>query len=74
LGLTVAERIVKVLGGELGIDSTPGQGSRFHVYLPAVSETFARARRGPGMETTRTGGNGMDRATPETSPIGRGLQ
>jgi signal transduction histidine kinase len=43
LGLTVAQRIVKALGGELRIDSRPGEGSRFTVYLPAVREAFARA-------------------------------
>jgi signal transduction histidine kinase len=74
LGLTVAERIVKVLGGELGIDSTPGQGSRFRVYLSASSETFARALLDQGVKTTRTGGDGTDRATPETSTVSRGLQ
>ena len=51
LGLTVAGRIVKILGGELRIDSEPGHGSRFSVYLPAVSETFARALLDPASET-----------------------
>jgi signal transduction histidine kinase len=38
LGLTVVQRIVTVLGGELRIDSKPGQGSRFSVDLPAVND------------------------------------
>ncbi len=38
LGLTVVQRIVTVLGGELRIDSKPGQGSRFTVYLPAIRD------------------------------------
>ncbi len=38
LGLTVVQRIVTVLGGELRIESKPGQGSRFSVYLPAVRD------------------------------------
>ncbi|HTU93879.1 MAG TPA: ATP-binding protein [Gemmataceae bacterium] len=35
LGLTVVQRIVTVLGGELRIDSQPGRGSRFSVDLDA---------------------------------------
>jgi signal transduction histidine kinase len=38
LGLTVVQRIVTILGGELRIDSKPGRGSRFSVYLPAASD------------------------------------
>jgi signal transduction histidine kinase len=38
LGLTVVQRIVAVLGGELRIDSIPGQGSRFSVFLPAADD------------------------------------
>lgn len=41
LGLTVVQRIVHVLGGELRIESKLGQGSRFRIYLPAVREGFA---------------------------------
>ncbi len=34
LGLTVARRLVTLLGGRLGVESEPGQGSRFRVALP----------------------------------------
>ncbi|HWG44193.1 MAG TPA: HAMP domain-containing sensor histidine kinase [Gemmataceae bacterium] len=62
LGLTVVGRIVKVLGGELHIDSTSGQGSRFSVYLPAVSERFVQALLDQGPETRRDSVEGVEDA------------
>lgn len=41
LGLTVARRIARVLGGELHIESQVGQGSRFSVFLPSGGEALA---------------------------------
>ena len=38
LGLTLVQRIVTVLGGELRIDSESGQGSRFSVSLPGTGD------------------------------------
>jgi two-component system NtrC family sensor kinase len=35
LGLSVAHGIVEEHGGHIGVDSTPGRGSVFSVYLPA---------------------------------------
>ena len=34
LGLSIVDRLVKLLGGSLSLDSTPGRGSRFLVTLP----------------------------------------
>ena len=36
LGLTVAHAIVRDHGGEMRVQSTPGQGSSFHVQLPTA--------------------------------------
>jgi heavy metal sensor kinase len=36
LGLAVAQRIAGAFGGGVGVESTPGQGSRFTVRLPAA--------------------------------------
>jgi two-component system nitrogen regulation sensor histidine kinase GlnL len=38
LGLPVSQRIVAQHGGTIRVDSAPGQGAHFHVYLPVSSE------------------------------------
>jgi signal transduction histidine kinase/CheY-like chemotaxis protein len=46
LGLTTSFTIVRKHGGHLGVESQPGHGSTFHVYLPvSTTETEVAPRR-----------------------------
>jgi signal transduction histidine kinase/CheY-like chemotaxis protein len=44
LGLAITQKLVELHGGELGLESQPGHGSRFYFFLPMA--TAPRERRG----------------------------
>ncbi|MFW6044085.1 MAG: ATP-binding protein, partial [Marinilabiliaceae bacterium] len=44
LGLALARHLAQMLGGHISVDSEPGKGSEFRLYVPAViDESMARA-------------------------------
>jgi PAS domain S-box-containing protein len=55
LGLALTKRIVEAQGGQVGVRSTPGQGSTFHAVLPRVlQEKPTAADAGPTTPVLRS--------------------
>ncbi len=55
LGLTICRQLVELMGGRLGLDSTPGQGSTFWFELSLQRANDAPAKRATGDTKTLSG-------------------
>jgi signal transduction histidine kinase/DNA-binding response OmpR family regulator/CHASE3 domain sensor protein len=47
LGLSISRELSRLLGGEIQIDSEPGKGSEFRVYVPVNRPTSAKEKTTP---------------------------
>jgi len=55
LGLSTAYSIINKHGGLITVDSEPGQGSTFHIFIPASSKTVVSAKKGERQPEILTG-------------------
>ena len=74
LGLTIARQLVEAQGGQLTMQSEPGIGSTFVVWLPAAPDADAsrdrRAGRHPSLgRSHEPAGSGRAGLTPALSPV-----
>jgi two-component system cell cycle sensor histidine kinase/response regulator CckA len=53
LGLPISHQIVRSVGGEITVTSTPGRGTCFHVTLPAIAEGVASTKTPSSMPPPR---------------------
>lgn len=58
LGLAIAREMAEAHGGRIGVESEPGRGTTFRIWLPADARPFIRARDGGPGSKRREGTRG----------------
>jgi PAS domain S-box-containing protein len=59
LGLSIVYSIVNQSGGQIVVESKPGQGTSFKIFLPAIQESLTKEEKPPLLSTADLGGSEM---------------
>ena len=69
LGLTIARQLVELHGGDLRVDSVPGEGSNFHIILPVSSQSAPALQKSVEITRMLPESDKVENATEETPDI-----
>ena len=62
LGLAISRRLARLLGGDISVESEPGRGSTFTIWLPVNAADLDRDRREDARATGAAAPDGDGRA------------